>query len=77
MSGIAEWFNGFAKSFSQPKRKRLELRLLSYDDADKLLREPGSEWEVAVDENHNGMIGMVYLERLEPLTKNKPPVRGE
>lgn len=47
----------------QPKPKRLELRLVPYyPDGDRLVREG---WVIAQEEDHNRMIGFVYLERLE------------
>lgn len=57
-----------------PKRKRLEIRFMSYGEADKLIRE--GEWTVAwEEEDENKGIGGVWLERLEPepkFTKQKP-----
>lgn len=47
----------------KPKPKRLELRLVPYyPDGDKLCREG---WVIAKEEDHNRMIGFVFLERLE------------
>ena len=45
------------------KPKRLELRLVPYyPDGDRLCREG---WVIAKEEDHNRMIGFVFLERLE------------
>lgn len=47
----------------KPKPKRLELRFVPYyPDGDKLCREG---WVIAKEEDHNRMIGFVFLERLE------------
>lgn len=48
------------------KPKRLELRLLPYGEADAILRDPGmGSWRIAKEEDHNRMIGYVFLERIE------------
>lgn len=44
-----------------PPRKRIESRLVSYEEAEKLLKEG---WTIAPEEDHNHNIGIVYLERL-------------
>ncbi len=46
------------------KRKRLELRCLSYAEADRLIRETQGAWTIAPEEDGNRCLGMVYLERL-------------
>jgi hypothetical protein len=48
-----------------PRRKRLELRYLSYAEADRLLEETDDVWTIAPEEDTNRVIGYVYLERLE------------
>lgn len=53
------------KGFCPTKRKRLELRFLSYPEADKLIRETNGAWTIAKEEDKNHCIGWVYLERLE------------
>ena len=45
--------------------KRLELRFLSYTEADRLIRETKGAWTIAPEEDGNRSVGMVYLERLE------------
>lgn len=54
-----------------PKRKRLELRCVPYSEASALINSTTEEWEIADEENRNGAIGFVFLERLEPLPKFK------
>jgi len=44
---------------------RLELRYVSYEDANVLMSEDGSDWEIAREEDRNPVIGMVFLERRE------------
>lgn len=53
------------KGFCPPKRKRLELRYLSYSEADKLIRETNGAWTISKEEDSNRCIGWVYLELLE------------
>lgn len=48
------------------KRKRLEMRFLSYAEADKLIRDTNGAWTIAKEEDTNRYLDMVYLERLEP-----------
>lgn len=43
-------------------RKRLDLRFVSYKEAEKLL---STGWTIAKEENTNQVFGMVYLELLE------------
>lgn len=47
----------------QPKGTRVDLRLFTYADADKLLLTGNGEWQVAPEEDHNRSIGYVWLER--------------
>ena len=49
------------------KRQRLELRYLSYAEADRLIRETQGAWTIAPEEDGNRVLGMVYLERLAAL----------
>ena len=49
------------------KPKRLELRYLSYAEADRLIRETRGAWTIAPEEDRNRVLGMVYLERLAAL----------
>jgi len=54
--------------------KRLELKCLSYPEADKLIRanegKPEREqWVIAKEEDMNKSIGMVWLERKERILK--------
>lgn len=60
-----EWCEAIYKAFRPPKRKRLELRFLSYPDADKLIRETNGAWTVTPEEDRNQRYGWVYLELLE------------
>ena len=55
-----------------PKPKRLELRLLSYSDANKLIRETNGAWTIVKEEDGNRIIGRVFLERLETQNKEVP-----
>jgi hypothetical protein len=53
-----------------PKYRRLEGRFLRNSMADALIRQnPGKpereRWEIAVEENNNPIIGLVFLERRE------------
>lgn len=48
------------------KRKRLELRVMSYLDADMLMRDEPGVWLIAEEEDDNKRFGIVYIERLEP-----------
>ena len=52
------------KTFFSPKRKRLELRFVTYAEGDKLIRETNGEWTIAKEEDNNRCIGWVYLERV-------------
>lgn len=60
---------GFYFFGKKPKYKRLELKLVSYPEADKMLKatwnKPEAErWVLATkEEDTNKMYGMVYLER--------------
>ena len=47
------------------RRKRLELRYVTYAEGDRLIRETPGAWTIAPEEDGNRQIGMVYLERLE------------
>lgn len=62
---VRDFCEAIWKGFCQPPRKRLELRFLSYADADKLIRETNGAWTIAKEEDNNRCIGWVYLERLE------------
>lgn len=53
----------FSRLFHRPKR--LEIRFLSYADADKLIRETNGAWTIAKEEDRNHVFGWVYLELLE------------
>ena len=66
------WLGGWWKRLTRPKPKRLELRILSYGDADKLIRETNGAWTIAKEEDTNRCIGLVYLERLEVMVTNPP-----
>lgn len=48
----------------KPKKRRVEIRCLTYAEADKLIRETNGAWTIAPEEDKNKMIGIVYLERL-------------
>ncbi len=50
--------------FGKPKRKRLDLRCVSWAEGDRMLREG---WTLAPEEDQNRVRGMVWLERLENL----------
>lgn len=53
----------------QSKPKRLELRCVSYIKGNELLRQG---WTIAPEEDHNRIIGTVWLERLEEGTEQLP-----
>lgn len=55
----------FVRLFSK-KRARLELRFLTWAEADALIRETNGGWTIAPEEDRNPRLGMVYLELLEP-----------
>ena len=48
--------------FFKPKRKRLELRFVTYAESEPLLK---AGWTIAPEEDHNRHIGKVWLELLE------------
>lgn len=57
-----------------PTYKRLELKRLSYRDADILLRanefmSEENKWHIAKEEDTNEIIGIVYLERKVRITE--------
>lgn len=56
------WFTRLVRYFFPVKRKRLELRCVTYLEGEKLTREG---WTIAKEEDRNRHIGWVYLERLE------------
>ena len=66
------WLGGWWKRLLRPKPKRLELRYLSYTEADKLIRETSGAWTIAKEEDTNHVLGWVYLERLEVMVTNPP-----
>jgi len=47
------------------KPKRLELRCLTYEAADQLIRETQGAWTIAPEEDSNKVPRMVWLELLE------------
>jgi len=55
----------FGWLFRRRRQKRLELRFVSYADADILIRESPDEWKIAKEEDANPRLGWVYLERIE------------
>lgn len=62
---VRDLFEAAWKGLRPPSRKRLELRFLSYAEADKLIRETSGAWTIAKEEDNNRCIGWVYLERRE------------
>ena len=72
----ADWW--IDRKYARAARpKRLELRLLSYEEADAILRDPGmGSWRLAKEEHHNRMIGFVYLERLSKPMEKASSKRG-
>ncbi len=65
MKFLRDLFEAIWKGFFPPKRKRLEVRLCSWNEADRLLR--AGDWSLVHDENYrNVVLGLVWLERLEP-----------
>lgn len=69
MKGFFDWLRCTFRR--PPKRKRLELRCVPYSEASALINSETEEWDLADEENRNGAIGFVFLERLEPLPKFK------
>lgn len=48
-----------------PKPQRLELRCVTWAEGDRLIRS-NQKWQLAIpEEDHNLVIGMVYLERVD------------
>ena len=50
--------------FTRRRPKRVELRYLTYAEADRLIRETRGAWTIAPEEDTNACLGMVYLELL-------------
>jgi hypothetical protein len=48
----------------KPKAKRLDLRFVSWSEADRMIRENPS-WRVAKEEDRNRLLGWVFIERVE------------
>ncbi len=57
---MISWFKSLFE-----KRKRIELRFLSYSQADELIKETNGAWTIAKEEDSNHLLGWVYLELLE------------
>jgi hypothetical protein len=57
--------NWLKKTLFKKKPKRIELKLLSWSDADNLIRRTNGAWTIAKEEDKNKVIGMVWLERLQ------------
>lgn len=56
--------------------KRVELRLMPYAEADRLLKAENTDWRLAPEEDDNHQLGMVYLERIDRhLVENLYPPR--
>lgn len=58
----------------KPKYRRLELRLVSYEEADRMIRQnegksESEQWVLAHEEARNRIPLMVYLERREKIKK--------
>lgn len=68
MKHLAQLFVAVWKAFFPPKRRRLELRLVTRREASTLLLEG---WSVAPEEELNRREGVVWLERLEPVPEFK------
>jgi hypothetical protein len=54
----------------KPAYRRLELKFVTWHEADALIRQNSKEppplrWEIAPEEDHNRRIGFVYIERKE------------
>jgi hypothetical protein len=47
------------------KRRRLELKFVSYAEADRLIRDTNGAWSIAPEEDNNKTPGMVFIERLD------------
>lgn len=46
------------------KARRLELRFVTYGEADALIKAAEGAWTIAPEEDDNTCLGMVYLELL-------------
>lgn len=51
-----------------PKPARLDLRLFTYAEADRILIHGPGSWQIAPEEDTNRRIGYVWLERRGTLT---------
>jgi hypothetical protein len=51
------------RSLFKPKGVRLELRLFTYNEANRVLIHGPGSWQIAPEEDTNRRIGYVWLER--------------
>lgn len=67
---VFNWLQGLFK----PGSTRLELRLFTYAEADRLLITGENGWQIAPEEDTNHNIGYVWLERRRSLAASNPKV---
>jgi hypothetical protein len=60
-----------------PKPVRLELRLFTYDEANRVLVHGPGNWQIADEEDMNRRIGYVWLERRGTLTAGDAAAKPE
>jgi hypothetical protein len=58
---ITTWFKA---KILRRKPKRLEMKLVRYDVADKMMKRQPGVWTIAKDEDTNFIKSFVYIERL-------------
>jgi hypothetical protein len=52
-------------SFWKRRPKRLAVRVLTYAEADRLIKDTAGAWTIAPEEDQNRCVGVVWLELLE------------
>lgn len=57
---LPKWLD---KLFNPPKR--IDLRFVDYGEADKIIKSNPDSWRIAREEDHNRILGMVWIERIE------------
>lgn len=60
----------FFRKIFLPKNIRVELRFVTWEEAEVLLRDPKGGWTIAKEEDGNEVLGMVYLEKVTPREKS-------
>ena len=57
--------NWLKRKLFKKKLKRLELKCLSWRDANDLMIKTNGAWTIAPEEDNNKVFGLVWIERLE------------